>query len=112
MEVLFAGVRVVRLDRAVDWYVRFFDRSPDVVPNDAEAMWQVAGAGWLYLLEDPARAGQGVVTISVSDLEGAVRDLAARGISATSIESVGDAGRKAKTTDPDGNNIDLIQVVS
>ena len=110
MEVLFAGVRVRNLQTAVDWFGRLFDRPPDIVPNEQEAMWRVAEGGWLYLLEDAERAGRSLVTISVDDLDAVVAELASRELVVGPIEPVGDAGRKAKTQDPDGNCVDLIQV--
>lgn len=112
MDVLFAGLLVGRFDTAVDWYTQLFDRAPDVVAHDREVMWRVTDGGWLYVLEDAERAGRGVVSISVSDLDFLVRELAARGISSEGIEPVGDAGRKARTFDPDGNEVALIQVTS
>jgi predicted enzyme related to lactoylglutathione lyase len=110
MEVLFASVPVTDLQAALGWYVSLFGRSADIVPNQNEAMWCVAGNGWLYVVEDPERAGRTVVTISVSDLDQFVADLASRGISARVIEAVGDAGRKANVVDADGNVISWIQV--
>ena len=41
-----------------------------------------------------------------------VRDLAARGITTDAIETVGEGARKARTRDPDGNNVDVIDVAS
>ena len=110
MEVLFASVPVADLNGALPWYRQLFGRAPDIVPNDHEAMWRVAGNGWLYVIEDVERAGRTVVTISVSDLDQFVTDLADRGISAGAIEAIGDAGRKADATDPDGNVIRWIEV--
>ncbi len=49
------------------------------------------------------------MTISVSDLDQLVSDLVARGIVATAIETVGDAGRKA---DADGNLISWVEVAA
>src|SRR3954453_5218132 len=103
MEVLFAGIPVAGFESAVDWYARFFGRAPDVVAHDREVMWRVTDGGWLYVLEDAERAGRGVVSIAVSDLDAAVRELVARGVSTDGIEAVGDAGRKARAFDPDGN---------
>ncbi len=80
MEVLFAGVAVADFPRAREWYARLFDRDADVVAHDREVIWQVAGAGWLYVVEDADRAGSGLVAISVSDLDEVVTRLAARGI--------------------------------
>ncbi len=73
-------------------------------------MWCVAGNGWLYVIEDRERAGRTVVTISVSDLNQFVADLATRRISAGPIEAVGDAGRKAVVVDSDGNLVSWIEV--
>jgi predicted enzyme related to lactoylglutathione lyase len=110
MEVLFASVPVSDLPAALDWYGLLFGRPADIVPHHGEAMWCVAGNGWLYVLEDPGRAGMTIVTISVDDLDRLVRDLSERGITSGLIEAVGDEGRKSKVTDPDGNVITCIQV--
>jgi predicted enzyme related to lactoylglutathione lyase len=112
MEVLFASVPVADLDEARGWYERLFGRTADIVPNEHEVMWRVAGNGWLYVIEDHERAGRTVVTISVSDLDQLVGELASRGIATEPIEAVGDAGRKANLLDPDGNVISWIQVVT
>jgi predicted enzyme related to lactoylglutathione lyase len=112
MEVLIAGVPVADLHAEMGWYERLFGRPADIVPNDNEAMWCVAGNGWLCVIEDPERAGRTMVTISVSDLDHFVADLGSRGISPGPIESVGDAGRKANVADADGNIVSWIQVAA
>jgi predicted enzyme related to lactoylglutathione lyase len=112
MEVLFACVPVADLKAAKSWYEQIFGRPADIVPNENEVMWSVAGNGWLYVIEDTERAGRTVVTISVGDLDQFVSDLAGRGISAGPIEPVGDAGRKANIVDADGNVISWIQVAT
>jgi predicted enzyme related to lactoylglutathione lyase len=112
MEMLFAGVAVEAFSGAVEWYGRLFGRAADVVVTDQEVMWRVADTAWLYVIEDAGRAGRSLVTISVSDLDQAVADLDSRGISSGRIETVGDAGRKATVTDPEGNSIALIQVAA
>jgi hypothetical protein len=58
MEVLFASVPVTDLRAALVWYGELFGRSADIVPNKNEVMWRVAGNGWLYVIEDPERAGR------------------------------------------------------
>jgi predicted enzyme related to lactoylglutathione lyase len=112
MEVLFASVPVANLQVAMDWYELVFGRAPDIVPNSNEVMWRVAGNGWLYVIEDPGRAGRTVVTISVTDLDQVVAEFSGRGINAGPIEAVGDAGRKANVVDADGNVISWIQVAT
>jgi hypothetical protein len=110
MEVLFASVPVADLGTAIGWYERLFGRKADVVPNEHEAMWCVAGNGWLYVIHDPERAGKTVVTISVGDLPEFVSALADRSIGVGPIAAVGEAGLKSDVNDDDGNTISLIQV--
>ena len=110
MELLFVGLAVADFPRAVEWYGRLFGRDDDVVVTDREVMWQVARTGWLYVVEDAARAGNGLVAISVSDLDQTVADLGARGISGGPIQPEGDAARKAVVTDPEGNSIAFLDV--
>ena len=110
MEVLFASVPVSDLQAAMPWYEQLFGRAADIVPNENEVMWCVAGNGWLYVVHAPERAGRTVVAISVSDLGQFVADLAARGISAGPIQPVGEAGRKANVVDSDGNVLSWIEV--
>jgi len=110
MEVLFAGVRVRELGTATEWYSRLFGRGPDIVPNEDEVMWRVTDGAWLYLIRDAPRAGNSLVTISVSDLEAATAELADRNIKLGPIAAVGDAALKARGQDPEGNSVDLIQV--
>ena len=110
MEVLFAGVRVRDLAAAVDWYSRLFGRPADIVPNDDEVMWRVTDGGWLYVIRDAAKAGNSLVTLCVTSLDAALGELADRDILMGSVQPVGDAGRKARGHDPDGNSVDLIEV--
>ena len=87
MEVLFASVPVVNLPAAMESYEQLFGRRADIVPNENEVMWCVPGNGWLYVIEDPERAGRTMVTISVSDLDRFVVELVSRGISAGPIKA-------------------------
>jgi catechol 2,3-dioxygenase-like lactoylglutathione lyase family enzyme len=110
MELLLAGVAVADFPRAAEWYGRLFGRGPDVVAHDREFLWRVAETGWLYVVEDTARAGTGLVAIQVPDLDATVADLGARGIGSGPIERESDAARKAVVTDPEGNTIAFIDV--
>jgi catechol 2,3-dioxygenase-like lactoylglutathione lyase family enzyme len=110
IDVLFAGVAVDDFDAARRWYRDLFGRDPDVVAHDTEVMWMAVRAGWVYVVRDPDRAGRGLTTLSVDDLNQAVAELAARGLEAGPIEPVGDAGHKAILIDPDGNTVSLIEV--
>jgi predicted enzyme related to lactoylglutathione lyase len=111
--MLFAGVPVSNFTSASAWYERFFGRPPDVIPSPGrEVMWQVAEAGWIYVVVDPDRAGNALVTVSVASVEERVAELAERGIDSGPIEEQAPGAWKAEVEDPDGNRIGLAQVPS
>ena len=107
---VFAGLVVSDRDQAADWYARLIGRPADMLPNDAEAAWQLARSASLYLLADPARAGHGVFTFMVDDLDGVRAEITARGLTAPPAEQVGAAGRKCVITDPDGNTVSIVEL--
>ena len=81
-----------------------------MLPNDAEAAWQLSESASLYLLADPSRAGRGVFTLVVRDLDGVLAEIAARGITPGPAEEVGTAGRKCVIADPDGNAVSIVEL--
>ena len=97
-------------DRAAAFYAVVFGRPADLWPNDREAMWLLTGGGSLYLLADPARAGHGTAAVAVDDLAATVDALVGRALEVGPIEPVGEAGHKAVVTDPDGNELSLLQL--
>lgn len=108
----FAGLVVRNRDRSAAWYERLFGRPPTFLPNDSEAVWQVAGTASVYILADAERAGHGIVTLVVDDLDACVAEIAARGIQAGTIEGIPGAGRKASMPDPDGNAVSLVEIIT
>jgi predicted enzyme related to lactoylglutathione lyase len=110
-DVLFACVPVSDLQASLEWYALLFGRPHDITVNDDEVMWQVAETGWLYILSDPDRAGGTVVSLAVTDLASTLSGMLSRGLDGAPVEEVeGGAGWKAKLTDPDGNQVALIEV--
>jgi hypothetical protein len=73
-------------------------------------MWRVAETAWLYVVVDSARAGNGLVALSVADLEATLTELAGRNITPERVEVVGHGERKATVLDPNGNVVAIIQV--
>jgi len=106
---VFAGLIVADRDQAAAWYARLLGRPADMLPNDAEAAWQLASEASLYLLADPARAGRSVFTLIVPDLDAELVRMAASGITPSRIDVIG-AGRKGVIVDPDGNEIGIAQL--
>ncbi len=108
----FACLMVTNRDLAAAWYERFFGRPPTFLPNDKEAVWQVAETASVYILADSDRAGRGVVTLIVDDLEATLAEIADRGITPGPIEEVTGAGHKSTTLDPDGNEVALVELIA
>jgi hypothetical protein len=110
IDVLFAAISITDLGKSEAWYERVIGRPADVIPNEHEVMWRIVNAGWMYVVVDAARAGHSMVTMSVPDLQAMIGELAERGIEASPIETVGDAGLKTRIVDPDGNTLSFIEV--
>jgi len=68
---LFAGIPVTDYDAALPWYEQFFGRQPSFLPNSIEAVWEVAEHRYVYIVEDPERAGNALVLLfsTISALE-------------------------------------------
>ena len=111
VEIAFTGVPVRVLSSGRDFFERIFGRAADVEVAVNEVMWRVAETAWLYVVVDPARAGNGLVALSVADLDATLAELSGRGISPARVEAVG-GGRKATVLDPDGNSVAIMQVPS
>ena len=108
VKLLFAGTPVARFDAALTWYERFMGKPPDFFPHEREAVWQVTDTGWIYIVEDAAGAGGGVMTFMVDDLEALCAGIAQRGIEVGEIDWViPESTRSAWITDPEGNRIQL-----
>ena len=111
VEIAFTGVPVSDLTSGRDFFERIFGRAADVEVAVDEVMWRVAETAWLYVVVDSARAGNGLVALSVADLDATLAELSGRGISPARLEAVG-GGRKATVLDPDGNSVAIMQVPS
>ena len=64
---VFAGIPVRDYDSALEWYKRLLGAEPAFYPNDIEAVWQLAEDRYVYIIQDPERAGGAVSMIWVDD---------------------------------------------
>ena len=103
---LFAGIRVRDLAASRGWYERLLGE-PAFAPNDVELVWQLAAERFVYIEQDPDRAGDGLVTVFVDDLDGWLSRIAARGLEPAEVETYGNGVRKALFRDPDGNEVGI-----
>lgn len=102
---LFAGICVADYAAARVWYERLLGSEPSFVAHETECVWELGEHRFLFIEEDPARAGHAVVTIFVEDLEAVVDDIAFRGIEPAKRETYSNGVRKATYRDLDGNEI-------
>jgi catechol 2,3-dioxygenase-like lactoylglutathione lyase family enzyme len=102
---LFAGIRVSDLPRAREWYERLLGSEPSFFPNDVEAVWELEESRSVYIELSPERAGGGLVTLFLDDLDAFVDAASARGIEPSSRETYDNGVRKTTYHDPDGNEL-------
>ena len=87
INVLFAGIPVADLDAAIDWYERLFGEPPFMRPHDTESAWQLEEHAWVYVVQDGERAGRGLLTVLVDDLDAQLASLAERATSSAAESS-------------------------
>ncbi|MEU6114130.1 VOC family protein [Streptomyces sp. NPDC047117] len=102
---LFAGIPVSDYAAALDWYERLLGAPPAFLPNDSEAVWELAEHRYVYVEHRPAHAGHAMHTLFVDDLDARVAGIAGRGLEPTDRETYANGVRKVTYRDPDGNEI-------
>jgi len=104
---LFAGIPVTDLAAARPWYEQLFGGQPSFLPNDIEAVWQVAEHRYIYIVQEPERAGNALVLSFVDDLDDRVAEIGRRGIEPARRETYDSGATKVIYRDADGNEISL-----
>jgi catechol 2,3-dioxygenase-like lactoylglutathione lyase family enzyme len=102
---LFAGVSVSDYTRARSWYGRFFGSEPTFLPNDVEAVWEVAEHRYVFFEVLPEHAGHSQCTLFVDDLDVWVDGIVGRGIEPEVRETYDNGVRHVTFRDPDGNEL-------
>ena len=102
---LFAGIPVTDYAAALPWYERLFGGRASFLPNDIEAVWEVAEHRYIYIVQEPERAGNALVLSFVDDLDDRVAEIARRGIEPAKRETYDNGVTKVIYRDPEGNEI-------
>lgn len=102
---LFAGIPVTDYAAALPWYERFFGTKPSFLPNEIEAVWEVAEHRYVYIVEDPERAGNALTLSFVDDLGTRIAAIADRGLEPAKRETFDGGVTKVIYRDADGNEI-------
>lgn len=100
--MLFAGIPVSDYAASLAWYQRLLGSPPAFLPNEVEAVWEVAEHRYVYIEVRPAHAGHAMHTVLVDDLVDRVSAISGRGIE-SSKEDAYSGMRKVFFFDPDGN---------
>jgi hypothetical protein len=77
---LFAGFYVKNYSSALVWYERLLGCPPAFLPNEIEAVWELAENRYLFIKELPEKAGQGYNLFFLSDLDGFMAQITERGL--------------------------------
>ncbi len=112
LESVIAVVSVADQFTAVTWYKKLLGRSPDVVPVDGVAEWQLADKAWLQVTTDPENAGNTTIIISVSDLDTQRTACAEANVSLGEVVEYPGIVKMIDAIDPDGNKITFVQELS
>jgi catechol 2,3-dioxygenase-like lactoylglutathione lyase family enzyme len=104
---LFAGIPVANYEAALAWYERLFGSPPAFLPNDIEAVWELAERRYVYIVLQPEHAGHARHTLFVDDLDALVAQIEKRGLEPALRETYDNGVRKITYRDADGNEIGL-----
>ena len=104
----FAGLPVAEYGAAYEWYVRLLGRAADMFPHDTEAVWRLTPNGAVYVVQDRERAGSGLLSLALDNLTEHERRLREIGVAFTEL-AAGDAPRRLRVTDADGNTLTFFQ---
>src|SRR5207253_9538079 len=77
---LFAGIPVRDYTAALAWYERLLGAAPSFLPNDTEAVWELADHRYVYINVRPEHAGHAMHTLFVGDFDARVSQIAERGL--------------------------------
>jgi hypothetical protein len=102
---LFAGVPVTDIATATVWYAKLFGAAPSFLPNDTEAVWELAEHRAVFIEQLPEHAGHARHTLFVDDLDTTVAGITGRGLEPVKRETYDNGVRKVEYRDPDGNEI-------
>jgi predicted enzyme related to lactoylglutathione lyase len=102
---LFAGIPVADYAAALKWYEQLLGYPPTFIPDETEAVWELAEHRYVYIVQMPEHAGHARHTLFVDDLDALVAGITDRGLEPTKRETYSNGVRKITYRDADGNEI-------
>ena len=102
---LFAGIPVSDYAAALAWYERLLGSPPSFIPDETEAVWELAEHRYVYIVHLPEHAGHARHTVFVDELDKVIAAIGSRGIMPDEQETYSNGVRKTMYRDSDGNEI-------
>jgi hypothetical protein len=102
---LYAGISVSDYAAAAEWYERLLGRPPSFIPNEIEAVWELAEHRSIFIEHRPEHAGHALHTIIVDNLDALIAGITGRGLEPAKRETYSNGVRKVTYVDLDGNEI-------
>src|SRR6266851_2461735 len=85
---LLAGFPVKDYSSSLAWYERLLGCPPAFLPNDIEAVWELAEHRYIFVKVLPEHAGHVFNLVFLSDLDSFIAQVAERGIHPTKNETL------------------------
>ena len=102
---LFAGIPVRDYTAALAWFEQLLGAPPSFVPNDVEAVWELADHRYMFIEVRPEHAGHAMHTVFVDDFDARMSQIAERGLEPADRATYSNGVRKVIFRDSDGNEI-------
>src|SRR5437899_7884944 len=96
---LFAGIPVRDYTAAADWYERLLGAPPSFLPNETEAVSELAGHRYVFIEVRPEHAGHAMHTVFAGNFDARISQIAERGLAPAEREAYANGVRKATFRD-------------
>lgn len=107
-----AVIPVKDFNSALDWYIKLFDRNPDVQPMEGIAEWQLVGNAWVQLTVAEECSGNTTVIIGVDDAEGMRQECLEKDLPAGELIEYPEVIKMFEVSDLEGNKVSFVQDIS
>ena len=102
---LFAGFPVKDYSVSLAWYERLLGCPPAFLPNDIEAVWELAEHRYVFIKVLPEQASHAFNLVFLSNPDIFIDQITERGLHPTKRETLSNGVRRIIYNDPDGNEV-------
>ncbi|NTS78484.1 VOC family protein [Catenovulum sp. SM1970] len=103
---------VQNFEQALTWYQTLMGRTPDIVPMEGIAEWQIVENAWIQVSFDPERAGQTTVVLCVDNLAAQYQRCIDANLAIGEIVEYPEIIKMAEVNDPEGNKLSFVEDIS